>query len=226
MPGKAGIVGAVEPCRTSGRDQYGPGRDCHGGRPVRRQPHRSAYAFSAGFCHQKIRQNHMIEDRDIGVSSDFLCQEGFDVLAVDLDIVPAAAGIRPVRVLLDHQAHFFQVRHCIMKAFGHCQDQILTDDLLCIPTYKRQIVLRGLTVSQPGVEGIDTGRKTAGTLYIRLFRHQDPGFGRSPGGCDRRVAAGGPASYDQDVCSQFFLFHLFLYFLLLTGRHSLCAGTG
>ena len=168
----------------------------------------------------------MVENGDIGVAADFFGQNGFDVLPVDPDVIAAAGGIGAVRIFLNDQAHFFQVRHRIMKAFGHCQDQILTDDLLCIPTYKRQIVLRGLTVSQPGVEGIDTGRKTAGTLYIRLFRHQDPGFGRSPGGCDRRVAAGGPASYDQDVCSQFFLFHHFLYILLLTGRHSLCAGTG
>ena len=150
----------------------------------------------------------MIEDLDIRISGDFLRQEWFDVLSVDPDIMPAAGGVGTIRVFLDHQPHFFQVLHGIMKAFGHCQDQIIPDDLLRVPADKRQIILRSLPFSQPGIERVYAGGQTAGALNICLFCHQDLCSRRFPGSCDRRIASGSTAPYDQDVCRQQFLFHI------------------
>ena len=115
----------------------------------------------------------MVEHRDVFKLPHLPGQNGFDVFPVDLNVLFPTGDVVSLGILLDHQAHGFQIRCGFVKLLGHGQDQVIPDDALRVPADKLQIVLGGLPLGNVGVDGVDPSGQTAAALDVGLLHHQN-----------------------------------------------------
>ena len=149
----------------------------------------------------------MVQHFDIPISANFGGQKGFDVLAVDLNILPAPSHIFPVFILQDHKTHPFEVCCGHVEALSHGEHKIVPNDFLRVPAYKFEIVTGCLPLGYISVKRVHTCRQTAGTFDICLLCDQNtnvPGLPRRRNGS---IASRRASSDNKDVCCYILSFH-------------------
>ena len=103
---EARVIGPIEPRSAARRNQHGLSLDV--------VSHALTDREAPGAVHRAIRDPEVrdvdvVEHRDIFLLAHALGQQRLDVLAVDLDVAPAARDVMAFRILEDHEAAALEV---------------------------------------------------------------------------------------------------------------------
>ena len=160
---------------------------------------------------EKVCDVHVILDRHLGQGFHCLCQDRFHVFTVDLQIPVATCHILSVFILEDDQPQTFHVLRHLVEPFRHGEQQISTDDAVCILPGIVHIILGLSALGNISIQRIDASRQTAAPLNVRLFTDQHFCIRLLCNG-QRRIAACRAAADNQYVCFAAFYFHLITIF--------------
>ena len=148
---------------------------------------------------QEIHDIDMLQHADILRAPHGGREQRLDVLAVDLDVAPAARDVVPVRVLQDDEPELLHAARDLVEPLGHREQQVVAHDARCVRRRVVRVVLRRMPGRDIRVECVDAGRETAAALDARFVDEQDRAFRPLRRERERRVAAGGTAADDEDI---------------------------
>ena len=209
MPRIARMIGPVQPGRASRRTD-----DCLCIQEVHNiLPDPDAPGACDGLTVlrlQIIHHIHMLQHLNGGCLADSCRQQRLDVLAIDLDVAPAAGHIISFRILQDDQSQLLDLPCDFIESLSHRQQQVLAHNTGCISRGIVHIILRRIAWRNIRIERIDPGRQTAAAPDIGLVHQQDLQVRMLVSQRDCRKAAGCPAADDQDIGGLLYLLHVLL----------------
>ena len=141
----------------------------------------------------------MLQHPDIFRPTHDRGEQRLDVLAVDLDVAPAARDVVPRRVFQDDEPERLQAARDLVEPLGHREQQVVAHDARRVRRRVVRVVLRRMPRRDIRVERVDAGREAAAALDARFVDEQDRAFWPLRRERERCVAAGSTAADDEDI---------------------------
>lgn len=155
----------------------------------------------------EVRDVDVVEHGDVALLAHPLGQERLDVLAVDLDVAPAARDVVARFILEDHKAAMLEIFGDSVDRLRDRHHEVIADDALGISACILDVVGRRVAVRDVGVECIDAGCETAAALDIGLLNDEHAQvFLRTELDCS--ITAGRAAADDEHIRFQMTPFQL------------------
>ena len=150
------------------------------------------------FC-EKVCDVYVIEDIYIFAFVYGICEEWFEVFAIDLNVTVSSCHVVSVFIFENHETQFFHICRYFIKFFCGCQKEVVSDDSCRIFGCVIYVVLWLAAFNDVGVDRVDTCCEAAASFDVRFFCDENGSVRISADG-ECCVAACGTAAYDQDIC--------------------------
>ena len=177
MAREARVVGTIEARGAARRHDGGARVDTEGHQLVDREAHRAHDAPTArgvvvGHGHE-VGHVGVVDDAHVGAGRHGMREQRLYVLAVDLEVAPAARDVGAALVLENDETQLLEAARHVVEALALGEQQVTAHDAARVLTRVVHVVLGRVAVGDVGVEGIDARGEAARALDVGLLEDDD-----------------------------------------------------